>query len=62
MPMSIGTGASSISIKGTGKIGTKAKHQLNGYNSELKASIVDEIRFYFPTKTTDFSNNIALKS
>lgn len=62
MPISIGTGASNISISGTGKMGTKARHQLKGYKSELKANIVEDIRFYFPTKTIDFSNKIALNN
>lgn len=52
----MGKGASIMSIKGWGKIGTKAKHHLKGYNKELKPRTAEESKFYFPTNITDFSN------
>lgn len=59
MPTKIGRGASSISIKGCGRIGTKAKHHLNGYNREFRPRIADDKRLYLPMNTKDFSTNTA---
>ena len=59
IPTSIGTGASSISIKGCGRIGTKAKHHLKGYTRELSPRMAAERKLYLPTNTIDFSSKTA---
>jgi hypothetical protein len=51
-----------MSIRGCGKIGTKAKHHLNGLSRELKPSIADDMRLALPTKITDFSSITADRS
>ncbi len=62
MPTKRGRGASSISIKGWGRMGTRAKHHLKGYKRELKPRMAVERRLCLPTKTTDFSKRMALRS
>lgn len=58
----MGKGASNISIKGFGKIGTKAKHHLNGCKRAFRPKIADERLFCLPTNIIDCSNKIAENS
>ncbi len=51
-----------MSIKGCGKIGTKAKHHLKGCRRQFNPRIVEDIKLAFPTNITDFSRSTADKS
>lgn len=59
MPTRRGSGASNISIRGWGNIGTKARHHLKGYSNEFKPRIAEESYDCWPMNTIDFSRSAA---
>lgn len=62
-PAKMGIGASTVSIRSEGTIGTMAQHQLSGRRSYLRpiTNPVTSLRL-FPTTITDFSSNTDRKS
>ena len=61
MPTMRGTGASSMSSRGTGMIGMILKHHLKGAISLLKPKMKEASKCSCPTNTIDFSKRIALR-
>ena len=49
-------------MRAKGKIGTRARHHLNGNRRALNPNIAVDIIDYFPTNTTEYSRRIALRS
>ena len=62
IPTSMGSGASNISMRGCGNMGTNAKHHLNGYNSEFKPRMEADNRLCLPMNTNDFSSSTAVNN
>ena len=49
-------------MRAKGKIGTRARHHLNGNRRALNPNIAVDIIDYFPTNTTEYSRRIAFNN